>query len=84
MTRRAGMLVACVLAIDGLAHLYWSMGLTWPAPDARALSLAVLGFQVPFTPGVLLPLVAVLFTAALALNGPAPRRMSNPALAPQV
>ena len=69
MTRRAGMLVACVLAIDGLAHLYWSMGLTWPAPDARALSLAVLGFQVPFTPGVLLPLVAVLFTAALLVGG---------------
>jgi pimeloyl-ACP methyl ester carboxylesterase len=69
MIHRAGTLVAAVLAVDSLAHLYWSTGLTWPAPDSRALSLAVLGFQVAFTPGVLLPLVALLFTAALVVGG---------------
>jgi 4,5:9,10-diseco-3-hydroxy-5,9,17-trioxoandrosta-1(10),2-diene-4-oate hydrolase len=67
--RRAGTLVAAVLAVDGLAHLYWSTGLTWPAPDSRALSFAVLGFPVPFTPGILLPLAATLFAAALLVGG---------------
>lgn len=69
LIRRAGTLVAAVLAIDGVAHLYWSTGLTWPASDSRALSLAVLGFSAPFTPGVLLPLAALLFTAALLAGG---------------
>lgn len=69
MVRRAGTLVAAVLAVDGVAHAYWSTGLTWPAPDSRTLSLAVLGFQVPFTPGVLLPLTALLFAAALLVGG---------------
>jgi 4,5:9,10-diseco-3-hydroxy-5,9,17-trioxoandrosta-1(10),2-diene-4-oate hydrolase len=67
--RRAGTLVAAVLAIDGAAHLYWSTGLRWPAHDSRSLSLAVLGFPVPFTPGILLPLAALLLTAALLVGG---------------
>jgi hypothetical protein len=69
MVRRAGTLLAAVLAADGATHVYWSTGLTWPAADSRALSLAVLGFQVPFTPRVLLPLAALLFTAALLVGG---------------
>ncbi|MFC5182776.1 alpha/beta fold hydrolase [Actinomadura harenae] len=62
--RTAGRAVATLLAVDGVFHLYWATGMTWPATDDRSLSLAVLGGEVPFTPGVLLPLVAVLFGAA--------------------
>jgi hypothetical protein len=69
MIRRAGTLVATVLAVDAVLHLCWSTGLTWPAPDATALSLAVLGFRVPFTPEVLVPLVVLLSTAALLVAG---------------
>ncbi|MFP3991081.1 alpha/beta fold hydrolase [Streptomyces sp. E11-3] len=64
---RTGQALAGLLATDGLLHLYWATGLTWPAPDDRALSLAVLGGVVPFTPRVLLPLAALLFTAAAAV-----------------
>ncbi|MEV4252481.1 DUF3995 domain-containing protein [Spirillospora sp. NPDC049652] len=60
LRRRAGRAVATLLAVDGLFHLYWTTGLTWPAPDDRTLSLAVLGAEVPFTPRVLLPLVVLL------------------------
>ncbi|MGI5228374.1 alpha/beta fold hydrolase [Actinoallomurus sp. CA-142502] len=67
--RRAGTLIAAVLAVDGLAHMYWSTGLTWPAADSRTLSFAVLGFPVPFTPQILLPLAAALFGAALLVHG---------------
>ncbi|MFI8962283.1 alpha/beta fold hydrolase [Streptomyces sp. NPDC053493] len=77
--RRAARAVAGLLAADGLLHLYWTTGATWPAPDARALSLAVLGGVVPFTPRVLLPLAALLFTAAAAVlaygNGRGGRRL---------
>jgi hypothetical protein len=38
--------------------------LTWPAPDQRALSLAVIGGVVSFAPRVVLPLALVLFSAA--------------------
>lgn len=60
-------LVAGVLFADAAAHLYWATGLTWPAADARALSLAVLNFEIPFTPRVLLPLIALLCTAGGAV-----------------
>ncbi|MBT2505454.1 DUF3995 domain-containing protein [Streptomyces sp. ISL-98] len=56
--------VAAVLATDGLLHLFWATGSTWPASDTRSLSYAVLGAEVPFTPPVVLPLAALLFTAA--------------------
>ncbi|MEJ3653762.1 alpha/beta fold hydrolase [Actinomycetes bacterium KLBMP 9759] len=59
--------VAAVLAFDALLHLYWSTGATWPAPDERTLSMAVLGTSVPFTPSVLLPLAATLVVAASAV-----------------
>ncbi|MFB7213916.1 DUF3995 domain-containing protein [Streptomyces sp. NPDC056255] len=61
---RAAVLVASVLTVDALLHLYWTTGATWPAADDRSLSYAVLGTDVPFTPPILLPLVALLLTAA--------------------
>ncbi|WP_225835168.1 DUF3995 domain-containing protein [Streptomyces sp. NK08204] len=65
--QRAGRAVAGLLAVDGLAHVYWATGLTWPAPDQRALSLAVIGAVVPFAPRVVLPLALVLFSATAAV-----------------
>ncbi|MFJ8012676.1 DUF3995 domain-containing protein [Streptomyces sp. NPDC096339] len=65
--RRYGSAVAGVLAFDGLVHLYWATGATWPAADARALSLAVLGMEAPFTPRVVVPLAALLLTGAGAV-----------------
>ncbi|MEV7401542.1 DUF3995 domain-containing protein [Streptomyces sp. NPDC091267] len=64
-TRRAAALaVAAVLTADGLLHVLWSTGRTWPAGDAATLSYAVLGIDVPFAPPVVLPLAAVLFGGA--------------------
>ncbi|MFB7162713.1 DUF3995 domain-containing protein [Streptomyces sp. NPDC056242] len=62
--RRAAALIASVLSCDGLLHLCWSTGSTWPARDVTSLSYAVLGADVPFTPPVLLPLATVLFSAS--------------------
>ncbi|MER6128618.1 DUF3995 domain-containing protein [Streptomyces sp. NPDC001795] len=64
---RAAALVASVLTADALLHLYWTTGATWPAADDRSLSQAVLGTDVPFTPPILLPLVALLLTAAASV-----------------
>ncbi|HEY9371684.1 alpha/beta fold hydrolase [Streptomyces sp.] len=64
MRRRAGLAVAGLLALDGLAHLYWATGATWPARGERGLSLAVLGGVVSFAPRVVLPLAAVTLLAA--------------------
>ncbi|MFB7255696.1 DUF3995 domain-containing protein [Streptomyces nojiriensis] len=61
---RAAALVASVLTADAVLHLYWTTGATWPAADEKSLSQAVLGTDVPFAPPVLLPLVALLLTAA--------------------
>ncbi|MGY0060193.1 DUF3995 domain-containing protein [Streptomyces sp. LZ34] len=61
---RAAALVASVLTVDAVLHLYWTTGATWPAADDRSLSQAVLGTDVPFTPPILLPLVGLLLTAA--------------------
>ncbi|MER5363201.1 DUF3995 domain-containing protein [Streptomyces sp. NPDC002785] len=63
-TTTAAAAVATVLAADGLLHVLWSTGTTWPAHDARSLSYAVLGIDAPFTPPVVLPLAALLFTGA--------------------
>ncbi|MFH8933511.1 alpha/beta fold hydrolase [Streptomyces griseosporeus] len=64
---RTAVALAALLAGDALLHLAWATGLTWPAPDARALSIAVLGGVVPFTPRVLLPLAALLLATAAAV-----------------
>ena len=67
LTRRAGRFVAVVLGADAVAHLYWLTGATWPFADTRALSMAVLGWPVPFTPPVLIPLAVLLSFAATAM-----------------
>ncbi|MEU1728587.1 DUF3995 domain-containing protein [Actinomadura sp. ATCC 39365] len=64
---RLGALTASILLTDAAAHLYWLTGRTWPAHDVGSLSLAVLNFEVPFTPRVLVPLVVVLGTGAAAV-----------------
>ncbi|MFJ1869164.1 DUF3995 domain-containing protein [Streptomyces sp. NPDC088097] len=79
ITRRAGQALAGLLAADGLVHLYWATGSTWPAGDARTLSLAVLGTEVPFTPQVVLPLAAALFTASAAVGARTFGRGGRPA-----
>ncbi|MGA5064021.1 DUF3995 domain-containing protein [Streptomyces exfoliatus] len=59
--------VAALLAVLALVHLYWAAGLTWPAADERALSLAVLGSVVSFGPAVVVPLAALEGCAAFAV-----------------
>lgn len=66
-TRWLGQFAVMLLGADATLHLYWLTGATWPFPDHRALSLAVLGYPAPFTSRVLLPLALLLTTAALAL-----------------
>lgn len=56
--------IAAVLFVDGLIHLCWATGWTWPAGDARSLSLALLGIDVPFRPALLLTLAATLWAGA--------------------
>jgi hypothetical protein len=63
----AGTAAAAVLAADAVLHLYWATGATWPGRDARAVSMALLAFEAPFTPPLLLPLAAALLVAAAAL-----------------
>ncbi|WP_251055889.1 hypothetical protein [Streptomyces sp. ISL-94] len=53
---RTGLALAGLLAADGLLHLYWATGATWPAADSRSLSLAVLGIETSFAPPAALPL----------------------------
>lgn len=62
--RRAGAAVAALLAADAVLHAVWATGVTWPADSTSALSQGLLNADVPFTPRVLLPLVAVLTTGA--------------------
>jgi pimeloyl-ACP methyl ester carboxylesterase len=56
--------IAAVLFLDGLLHLYWATGLTWPASDTRSLSLALLNIDVPFRPPLLLALAATVWAGA--------------------
>ena len=77
--KRLANLVAGVLLTDAAAHLYWTTGRTWPAHDVRALSLAVLNMEVPFTPPVLIPLVAALTTGAAAVVARSRGRGGRPA-----
>lgn len=66
--RTAALAVAAVLTADGLLHVLWSTGSTWPARDAASLSYAVLGIDAPFTPPVVLPLAAALFGGAVLVT----------------
>ncbi|MFJ4781494.1 DUF3995 domain-containing protein [Streptomyces sp. NPDC088762] len=64
---RSGLALAGLLAADGLLHLYWATGATWPAADSRALSLAVLGIETSFAPPTVLPLAALTLGGAAAV-----------------
>ncbi|GIG67192.1 alpha/beta fold hydrolase [Phytomonospora endophytica] len=67
-TRACARVVTGVLAADSAFHVYWATGATWPAADDRALSLAVMGFEVPFTTRILVPLAVVLALAATSVH----------------
>lgn len=62
---RAGIVVAAFLAADGLANLYWAAGNTWPAPDSKTLTLAILNANVSTAPQITVPLACLSFGGAL-------------------
>ncbi len=61
-------LVVGVHVLLAAVHIYWATGATWPAVDERALSMGVLGMEVSFAPGVVLPLAAFHLILALAVT----------------
>ena len=63
----AGILIAVVLATDGLFHAYWATGRIWPAPNQLALVQLVLNSNKKhaFRPAILVPLAIILFIATL-------------------
>ncbi|MEU8800393.1 DUF3995 domain-containing protein [Spirillospora sp. NPDC048819] len=63
----AALLVAAVLILDALLHVYWMTGRTWPARDVTSLSRGLLNADVPFTPRVLAPLVLALSGGAVTV-----------------
>ncbi|WP_051366742.1 DUF3995 domain-containing protein [Hamadaea tsunoensis] len=60
ITQTAALTAAAILTADALVHVYWLTGRTWPAPDTKTLSHAVLNADYPFTPRVLITLIAIL------------------------
>lgn len=62
-----GIVIAGVLALDGLLHAYWATGRIWPARNKLALVRAVLNSSNTraFRPVILLPLAMALMCAAL-------------------
>lgn len=62
---RAGIVVAAFLAADGLANLYWATGNTWPAPDPKTLTLAILNANVSTAPQITVPLACLSFGGAV-------------------
>ena len=63
-TRSKATLIAAVLTVDGVIHTYWATGAIWPAKTPNSLSRAVLNIDGTFTPQIVLPLAALLWTAA--------------------
>lgn len=63
----SGIVIAGVLALDGLLHAYWATGRIWPARNKLALVRAVLNSSNTraFRPAILLPLAMTLIYAAL-------------------
>ncbi len=63
----AGILLAGVLALDGILHAYWATGQIWPARDTVSLVQAVLNISNPraFRPANLLSLAVLLVSSAL-------------------
>src|SRR3954451_11866423 len=60
-------IIAGVHVLLAALHIYWATGATWPAPDERSLSRAVLGVQVSFAPQVVLPLAVLHLLLAFAV-----------------
>lgn len=60
-----------VLAVIGLAHVYWAFGGVWPADNERALIDAVIGnasmAHMPSMPVTLVVAVLIFMTALIAL-----------------
>lgn len=68
MKELAGVLIAVVLFVDGLLHIYWATGHIWPARNPKTLSLAVLNIDISFaTPGVFALACALLLGACVVL-----------------
>jgi hypothetical protein len=69
LVKLSGILVAAVLAVDGVLHAYWATGRIWPAPDKLSLVQAVLNSNKThlFRPTVLVTLVCLLFLGALTI-----------------
>lgn len=63
----AGIVIAGVLALDGLLHAYWATGQIWPAHDKLSLVRAVLNSNNTraWRPANLLPLASLLVCGAL-------------------
>ncbi len=63
----AGLVIAAVLALDGLLHAYWATGQIWPARNKLTLVQAVLNRSNTraFRPAILVPLAVSLLCGAL-------------------
>lgn len=63
----AGIVIAGILALDGLLHGYWATGQIWPARSKLSLVRAVLNSDNTraFRPVILLPLALLLICGAL-------------------
>lgn len=64
----AGVLVAVILAADGLLHLFWATGRVWPASDQLSLIQLILNSNKTrlLRSRTLVPLAGLLFLGALA------------------
>ncbi|MEW9702181.1 DUF3995 domain-containing protein [Paenibacillus sp. SI8] len=67
LVEAAGILVAAVLAVDGLLHAYWATGAIWPASNKLSLAQAVLNSNKTqlFKPRGLILLTTLLCLGAL-------------------
>jgi hypothetical protein len=64
--KRAGIVVAAVLGVDCVMHIFWATtGSPWPATSGKSLSRGLLNADSAFRPGVLFPLAAILLVATL-------------------
>lgn len=63
----AGVVVAVVLMMDGLLHMYWSTGGIWPARSPKTLSIAVLNVDISFATRGVFALACMLLLGALTV-----------------
>lgn len=67
--QQAGAVAAVVLAGDGVCHLFWATGRTWPAATRAGLARGLLNVNGEMPPGALLFLSLVLLATAVLLLG---------------